>query len=364
MRVGVIRGDVSSPIFLSDLEPTSQVNFPTEPAGQTRYLSRPTSVTVGPIIATLPATLVSNSAIAFPLTINNGNHTLRIKGAAADPYTVVTVANATYANMTALLAALNAALLATPFKAQAFSGTRLTLRTEATGTGAFIAVDSVANGSTFNTPAGLLVGGDTHEMPSAAVCIASTLPIGGPLDVSATNIRATLGKGLTDAQVTAVADLIAPRFLDSNTAIDSFLVGDIKELLSPTYCPDPNRIPAIATGQAVVVVHDDGVTPFSYTLPTLSTAELNAPSAGAVKLTGAFLASAGSPNAEVVATRVKFYTRPEAVSVDQAFIVAAGGKVSATEIIIPASLVPASANATVSVQVQYKSFVSNILTLA
>ena len=41
MYVGVIRGDLPGPLFLADLEQTSQTNFPTEPFGQTQYISRP-----------------------------------------------------------------------------------------------------------------------------------------------------------------------------------------------------------------------------------------------------------------------------------------------------------------------------------
>ena len=87
MRVGVIRGDIPSPIFLADLESTSQTNFPTEPEGQTRYISRPTSVTVGAMMsANIPASLASG-AIVFPLAINLGvNDALkRIENAVTGP---------------------------------------------------------------------------------------------------------------------------------------------------------------------------------------------------------------------------------------------------------------------------------------
>jgi hypothetical protein len=50
MRVGVIRGDLSGPLFLSDLEPTSQVN-PNQDEGQTRYLTRPSVVNVAAYLA-------------------------------------------------------------------------------------------------------------------------------------------------------------------------------------------------------------------------------------------------------------------------------------------------------------------------
>lgn len=363
MRIGVIRGDIPGPIFVADLEPTSQVNVPTEPAGQTRYISRPTAATVGPFIATLPATLVSQSDISFPLTINGGNQTLRIRGAATDPYTVVNVAGSTYADMSELVAAVNAALLTTPFKAQAFSAVRLTLLTEATGTGTFIAVDSVVNGSTLNAPLGLLVGGDTWLLTSAAGCIASTLPVGGPLDVSALNVRATLGRGLTDTQVGQLADLIAPRFVESNTVLDSFLAGDVYQLLSNSFNPDSTRIPPIANGAAITVVADDGVSLFNYVGPSLTNAQLNVPVPGAITLTGYSLAGPGSPNSELDETKVAIYLTAGTKTLTQQVILAAGGQVSEGSIVIPASIVPPGITSATQTQVQFKSFVTNKLTL-
>src|SRR5690349_7144758 len=62
MRVGIIRGDLPGPVFLADLEPTSQTNFPTEPPGQTRYVSRPS---VAAITAYLAKQGLSASATAL-----------------------------------------------------------------------------------------------------------------------------------------------------------------------------------------------------------------------------------------------------------------------------------------------------------
>ncbi len=363
MRVGVIRGDLPGSVFVADLEPTSQTNFPTEPAGQTRYIARPTAVTVGPFIATLPATLVSAGNISFPVTINAGNQTLKIKGASADPYTSVTVATGVYANMTALLVAVNAALLGTAFSAVAFSATKLTLRTTATGEGVRIQYDTTAGGSTFNTPAALAAGGANFTVPSAGSYITATLPVGGPLDVSTATIRASLGGGTTAAQVTAAADLIAPKFVESNTALESFLVGDLAALKSASFNPDPTRIPAFTPGAAITVVADDGSTPFAYAATALTNGQVNTPVAGAVTLTGTSLAGVGTPNSEIEETKVAFYLPGGVKSLTQYAIVAAGGTVSATLIVIPASLVPAGVVAGIQAQVQFKSFVTNKFTL-
>lgn len=363
MRVGIIRGDISGPIFLADLEQTSQTNFATEPAGQTRYLSRPTAITVGAMLAaSIPANLVGTANIVFPLVINNGNHTLKIRAAGTDPYTSVVVPNATYANITDLVAVLNIAMVQTAFRAVAFAGPKLALQTTAKGAGVRIQIDSLAGGSTFSTPANLALVGATFTVLPSASYIAAVLPIGGPLDVSAATIRGSLGGGLLDNQVAAAADAIAPQFVETDVALKSFLVGDLRELLSPNYNPDTHRMPPLADGPAIVVVQDDGVTSFGDTLPTITNAQWNVPGAGQVTITGTGLAGVGAPNSEVEATKVKFIL-PTPASVEQFFIVGAGGTVSATSIVIPASKVPAGVGAGTRVQVQYTSLASNVFTL-
>lgn len=363
MRVGVIRGDLPGPVFVADLEPTSQVNVPTEAPGQTRYISRPTAATVGPFVTSLSASLASTGNITFPVTINAGNQTLKVRQAVTDAYTVVLVPTGTYANINTLVAAANTALLGSAFKAQAFTATKMALLTVATGEGQRIQYDTTAAGSTFNTPAGLAAGGANFTVPSAGTFIAATLPVGGPLNVSVTTLRATLGGGLTDVQVAAAADLIAPKFVESNTALESFLVGELSGLRSASFNPDPTRWPALANGAAISVVQDDGVTPFVTSTPVLTNAQLNVPSAGAITLTGVSLAGVGLPNAEVEETKVGFYTPWGVKTVTQFVILRAGGRVSATSIIIPASVVPAGVTSGVAAQVQYKSFVSNKFTL-
>lgn len=350
MRVGVIRGDVSSPFFLADLQPTSQVNFPTEPAGQTRYVSRPTPASVGPFLKTVPASLASTGNISFPVTINGTNNYLKLTDLE------VTIPSGTYADILALVTAVNQSLAGTGYVAEVFSATKLVLKTTATGEGTTIHYDSTVGGSTFNTPAALNAAGASHTVPSAGAYIFATLPVGGPLDLSVTNIRNILGWGLSASQLQVAADVIAPRFVESDIALNSFLVGDLHDLTSPQYNPDPYRLPAIASGPAIAVVADDGVTPFSLSLPSITGAALDGMT-GDLTITGVSLAGIGLPNAEALQTKVKFYLHVP-VSLDQYFIVKAGGTVSATSIVIPHALLPAGTKAGVNVQVQYKSFVT------
>lgn len=257
MRVGIIRGDLTGPLFMADLEPTSQTNFPTEPAGQTRYVSRP----------------------------------------------------------------------------------------DATVIAAYLAAEGL--------------------VASATGLITATLPVGGPLDVSSATITGVAGLGgATAAQVTALADLIAPKFVDSEAAIKSFQVGNLASYRSANFNPDPNRLPAITDGAAIAVVADDGSTPFAAPLPTISGAASATPNAGDVTITGTGLGSS-----EWNATKVKFtdVSTGHVTVLDQAVIAATltggtQGSVAATSIVVPASLIPTIA-AGDTVQVLYTSRASNRFTI-
>ena len=368
MRVVVIRGDIPGPIFLADLEDVSQYNPPTEPVGQERYLSRPTSTTFGQVMGVYaPATLASGANIVFPLAIAPGNDVLKIRSSALAAYTSVTIPAAVYADVTTLLAAINSVLpagfVAVPLATSPTN--RIALQTVAAGAGTYIQIDSVAGGSTFNTPAGLAVGGASKTVPSAATVILATIPVGGPVDVSPATIRTQVGAGLTAAQVSGLQDGLAPYFIETDVAIKSFQVGYLSDLRNAAFNPDPNRIPAIVSGPAIAVVADDGVTPYMAPVPTLTNAQFNVPVPGAVTLTGVGLAGPGAPNSEVVATRIKLTdaTLADPRYLDQAIITNAGGTVSATSIVIPAALVPAGIKVGSKAQVRFTSLASNQFTL-
>ena len=366
MRVAVIRGDLPQQVFLADLEPTSQFDPALEPMGQTRYVDRPRVASLTTLLASLvAASMVSTGDITFPLTINAGNQTLKLKQQVADSFVSYLIPTAVYASATTLVAGINTVLAGTPFVA-AVSPTqplRVVFLTRATGTGARIQNDTTGNGSTANAPLVLGAGGQTFTVPSAATLIAATVPVGGPVDVSDVTVRGQLGPGLIVASLLIIQDAMAPRFIETDVAIKSFEVGHLAKLRSAQFNPDVNRLPPISSGAAVVVLADDGTTSFAAPVPVLSNAQVNTPGAGAVTLTGQGLASKGTPNAEVRATRVKFFTSPEPQTLDQATIIRLGGTVSATSIVIPAGLVPAGVAAGVKVQVRYTSLASNVFTL-
>jgi hypothetical protein len=371
MRVGVIRGDLPGPIFMADLEPTSHTNFPTEPFGQTRYVSRPDLTRVGIAVAAIAATLKGtvNLTGALPITINGSNQVLRARVAVGpSPYVVVTVAAATYNSVVTLLAAVNAAITVAGLAATAIldsTGNFLILKSNTLGTGSFVEIDTVGNGSTFNAVAGFGAGGGNFTVPSAATVITTTLPVGGPLNVSTAALATLVGGGTTAAQQTAVADAIAPQFIDTDVAIKSFSKGILKGFLSASFSPDPSRLPPIAAGAAISVVTDDGSTLFTAPVPNISGAVHNVPNAGDITVTGVGLANAEQ---DLTSVQISNPVTLQTVTLVQQRIrttVSGGttGSVSATSIVIPASLLAGlGLVAGNKIQVRYTSLASNLFT--
>lgn len=363
MRVAVIRGDLPGPIFMADLEPTSQYEPPIEARGQTRYVSRPTPTSVGTALTTYaPATVAGTSSVTVPVTLTSGNNVLRVKTSSAASFTAVTIAAGTYATLALLVTALNTALAGTGVIALVSSANAaaLALATTTTGAGAYLSYDSTGNGSTFNTPGGLGSSAVAFTVPTAATVITTLNPVGGPVNVSAATIQTNVGPGLTTAQIAGIANSIAPQFIETDVAIKSFQVGNLSKFVSASYNPDPNRLPALTVGPAVVILADDGSTTFASTLPTLSNAQTNTPATGQVTLTGTGI---GNPEMFTGVT-VKFTTATGAVisTVTQKTIEHAGGTIATTSIVIPASLTTGVV-AGCKVQVKYTSLASNVFTL-
>lgn len=168
---------------------------------------------------------------------------------------------------------------------------------------------------------------------NAANLITATVPVGGPVDVSSTTIKAVSGLGsATASQVAALQDLLAPRIADTYLAVQSFQVGNIAGFRSADYSANGS----VSPGAAIEVVQDDGVTPFAAALPTITAVDLDDPDTGWVTISGVGL---GDP--EYAQTTVKIlYTRTNKVlNLTQEVLVARGGSVTSTAIIIPAGLV-------------------------
>jgi len=372
MRVGVIRGDLPSPVLLADLEPVSRYNPPTEPRGQEVYVSRPTVAEVEAVLASSSvgagATLNGGNILgSFPLAITALNDDLKLRlSAAPTAFTTVLIPQAVYATLADLVAAVNSVTSPIGVLARTnVAANGIALESMTRGVSSYLENDSVAGGSVANTPLSL-ADGAVRTMPTAATYITALLPVGGPLDVSVATINA-VGAGTASAALSlipttrgtqeALADAVAPQFIESTVAIDAFLVGYIADLRNANFNPDPSRLPPLVNGPAVTVVTDDGVTLFAATLPTIALADLNTPGAGDLTITGTGLGDFDRDETTVHLTGAITKT------LLQRFITAGGGTVADTSIFIPAALIPGATLATTFAQVKVRQRVSAVVAL-
>lgn len=369
MRIGVIRGDLPGPIHLRDLETVSQFNPPTEPRGQELYIARPTTAEIEAILANATygaGAVIEGSDISgnFPITITGSNDDLKVRTTAAGAFTTVLIAQAAYASLTTFLVAINAALVGTGITARAGtgSGSRVAIESNTKGVDSVVGIDSTGNGSVANTPLGFGASAITRTVAPASAFITASNPVNGSLNVSTATINAVGASTATNSlglipsargTTTRVADTIAPQLAETSVAIDSFLVGMISEYLSASYNPDSRR--GLPSAAAIAVVQDDGSTAFSAVagLPTLSIADLNTPTTGALTLTGTFMGNYDNKDTKVRVTGPGINK-----TLYQKAIEAAGGSVAATSIVIPASLIPGATLTTTTARVQCRQRVT------
>lgn len=365
MRIGVIRGDLPGPIHLRDLETVSQFNPPTEVKGQELYIARPLTTDIEAILANATygaGAVIQGSDISgsFPITLSGANNVLKVRLSSTASFTTVTVATGAVANIGALVTAVNTALATAGLSSSivAFqgpgSGSRLALEAKLRGVTSYLEIDTSGNGSTFDTPAGFTAGART--MPTGAAFITALNPVSGTLNVSTASINAvgstTSANALSLIPTTrgtqaAIADSIAPRVIESSVALDSYLVGMISEYRNAGFNPDPHR--GLPAGAAISVVQDDGSSAMTVGTPTLSVADLNTPTTGALTLTGTNLGSFDKKETKVRVTGPGINK-----TLYQKAIEAAGGSVAATSIVIPASLIPGATLTTTTARVQVR----------
>jgi len=362
MRIGIIRGDLPGPIHLTDLEAVSQYNPPTEPRGQERAIGRPTTAKLDAVLAnavTGAGAIIQGSDISgsFPLTIVAAtSDTLKVRTSATGAFSTVTIAAAAYASITTLLAAINKALTGTGVVAVQGTGSGSRVALEGPhGASTYVETATVANSA--YTLLGLTA--TSRTMPTSAAFITALNPVNGTLNVSTTAINA-VGTSTNSNAISlvptargtqkAIADAIAPQFVETSTVIDSYLVGMINEYRSASYNPDSRRTPSLGAGAAISVVQDDGSTAFSASLPVISSVTHNSPNSGDITIAGTGL---GSYDLKETVVKVATVNGKLNKRLDQVVIERAGGSVNPTAIVIPASLLPNLVTATTA-QVQVR----------
>ena len=355
MRIGVIRGDLQGPISIMDVEPVSQHNPPTEPRGQERRFGRPTLEGVNSALAAnIAPGLEGTTDITAGLTLTGSNNDLDIQtNADASGFTTVLVPPGVYASAYALVTAINAALSTAGAGARlSDDGLHVVVFSAKKGVGSYFGVGA----SGLATELG--IGAGDFEVPPVGSIITDTLPVGGPLNISEAALRTRFGAGPSDAQLSAFADSIAPRLIETDAVIKSFQVGMISGFRKSSYNPDPSRWPALTNGAAIAVVQDDGVTPFVAPLTEIQDATA---ASGAITIEGTNL---GSPEVQQTVVQVVSENESRVLKLYQKVIEAAGGSITPTEIVLPASLLGGLGIAGSRVRVQYTSFVSGLATVA
>lgn len=106
MRVGLIRQDLNR-VYLDDLENSSQRDFSSQPPGQSRYISFPTTDELTWVLNGYAFLSILATGGSYPLTISGSNNTLTVKTSATGTATSLTVASGTYASAAVLATQLN-----------------------------------------------------------------------------------------------------------------------------------------------------------------------------------------------------------------------------------------------------------------
>ncbi len=273
MRVGIVRLDVGH-VYLHDVENSSQRNFSSEPAGQSRYFHMPTSAELLSVLNAGAVVTIrgSNTASTVDTTVSNGTK-LNIRTSTTGPYTQIVVTSSATAAKTQLVTDLNAGFATAGLGLVArISGTnQITIDTTATGPTAHVQI-SASSPSTgaFHTVVGLSAASTTGV--SVATLKSAVYPSATTIDVSGATIAAVgswtlMASGPKAALVKAVADLVAPSLVETGPVLLSFAYGELSKLVSASFAPGASDDSlgvsrSLPAGIAAAVVADDGSTPF------------------------------------------------------------------------------------------------------
>lgn len=266
MRVAIVRTDISK-IYLADVENSSQRDFSSQPKGQSRYFVHPTDAQLTAVLNQYAlATLLGGNAGPYDTTVSNGTK-LNIRTVATGSYVQVTVRSGAAVTAAQIAADLNLAFTNSNIGATArVAGTAVAIDTVAGGPDVDLDLDaSLPSAATLQTVLGLsatAVPGVTLAALKAAV-----YPTGTTVNVASATILAlgsltNLSAAQKTAVVDAVSDLVAPQLVETSLVLRSFSYGDIAGLRSASFQPGGSRS-GIPAGVAAAVVADDGSTPFT-----------------------------------------------------------------------------------------------------
>lgn len=266
MRAGFVnRTDLPNGLHISDIENSSQRNFSSQPKGQSRIIKLPSSSQIQ-VAITSSAFLSergSNNVVTKDTSVNN---TLRIRSSSSLSYSAITVTTGLTQPVATVIAELNIAFknAKLPFLASLVGTGQVQLDT--TSGDVDIDLDTIANGCTLSTALGFSDGITVTPLTVSALR-AVVYPTVTTIDVSSATITGlSTFVSLTTVQKTtlvdAIADVIAPGFIETSLVILSFANGVFGKAASASFQPGGSRITA-SPGPAIACLTDDGVTPFS-----------------------------------------------------------------------------------------------------
>lgn len=267
MRVGIVRSDINK-IFLNDIESRSQRCFSMEPYGQTRYLHKPTSEELLNVLnkyATL--TSAGNNGDATVDTTGANATKLNIRTSATGAFSQVVVTSGAAITKDQIVFDLNAGFKSNglPLIARVDTHECIMIDTLAKGPGAYIEVSAtLPSVAALHTVLGL--GATMKSGLSVDDLKAAVYPTEKTIDVSTVNILSlsTFSSMTIENLIQlreAIANVIAPHFVETGMVLLSFAYGNLSKMRSPNFWPGGSRS-GIPAGVCAAVVEDDGFTPF------------------------------------------------------------------------------------------------------
>lgn len=270
MRVGIVRTDLGKGVYIADVESRVQRCFSHEPPGQSRTVRRPTDYELLEVISAYPVPSVLTGTDVNAAVDTTLNADLLIRAFPGVAFTTISVTAGIGTTKVIIRNDLNAAFVSNnlPFVASIVGVNQLRITTTVTGPNAYLEVDtnvlSTLNDVVGFAAGGVVVAGDSYAAVLADVKTA-VYPTLVTIDVSqATIIGANAGFALLSgpnqtALALAIADLVAPQFVETPMAVMSFAKGVISKMRVATFKPD-----GLVAGIAAAVVENDGVTVYTY----------------------------------------------------------------------------------------------------
>lgn len=268
MRVGIVRSDISS-IYLNDVESRSQRCFSMEPPGQSRYFIKPSDASLLAVLNGYAYLTKRGTDVAATVdtTVPNGTK-LNIRCASTSTYTQVTVTSGVAVTKAQIMADLNAAFTAAdlPFVVRISGTNQITIDTTVNGPTAYIELSAVSpSAATLQTVLGIptvAVSGLSVAALKTAVYPTSVTINVAPATINALSTFSLMATADQTSLDTAVADVVAPKIIETGMALLSFAYGNLSKLRSPTFWPGGAHS-GIPAGIAAAIVEDDGSTPYS-----------------------------------------------------------------------------------------------------